>query len=205
MKTYPVMLDLAGRRCVVVGAGAIGRRRAEALAQAGADVHLVDPAAADAPPAGVHLLREPYRRSMLRGALLVFACTDTPALNRQIAEDARAVGALVNVADDPELCDFLTPAVIRRGEVTVAVGTGGAAPALTAELKQTLAAALPPRVGEFAAALGQVRRLLRDRSLGPELRRRVLRKLAGPAGRQRFAAAGVEGLLQLAREDIEAS
>ncbi|MGA2266700.1 MAG: NAD(P)-dependent oxidoreductase, partial [Phycisphaerae bacterium] len=121
MKTFPILLNLRGRRVVVVGGGPVGLRRARALAEAQAQVTLVDPAAA-ADAAGVTVVRQPYRKELLEGAFLVFACTDDHAVNRQIAADARAAGAMINAADQPDDCDFFLPAVWKDGDVVVAVG-----------------------------------------------------------------------------------
>jgi precorrin-2 dehydrogenase/sirohydrochlorin ferrochelatase len=199
MKTYPVMLDVAGRRCVVVGAGQVGLRKAAGLARAGADVRVVDPEGPDSPPPdGVEMVRAAYDPALLTGAVLVFACTADAALNARIADDARAAGALANAADQPADCDFFVPAVAADGDVVVAVGTGGAAPALAAALRDRLAADLPGRVGEFADALAAARKHVRARVADPRRRRRVLEALAGQAGYDAFVAAGPDGLIELA-------
>ncbi len=201
MKTYPIMLNVAGRRCVVVGAGPVGLRKAEALRRAGADVALIDP---DPPPPpareGIAPLRRRYDKDHLAGALLVLACTNDAALNARIAADARAAGALVNAADQPEDCDFFVPAVAGEGEVVLAVGTGGASPALAAALKDRLARRLPPRVGAFAGALRDARRHVRERVPDAGRRREILTRLAGRAGYKVFMEAGLEGLIELADE-----
>ena len=206
MKTSPIMLDLTARRCVVVGAGPVGLRKAEALRKARAAVCVVDPA----PPAGadgdgIERVQAPYDPALLAGAAIVFACTDDPALNARIAADARSAGALVNAADDPAHCDFLLPAVADDGDVVLAVGTGGASPALAKRLRDELARHLPERTGPFAAALGQVRRQVRRKTPDPRRRRRILKRLAGRAGYQAFLADGDEGLIRLADEIAEAT
>ena len=101
MRTFPIMLDLRGRRTVVVGGGAVGLRRATSLHRSGARVTLVTKdATRKAPPADVRVLRGAYRPEQIAGAFLVLACTDDNALNASIARDARAIGALVNVAEE---------------------------------------------------------------------------------------------------------
>jgi len=206
MKTYPIMLNVAGRLCVVVGAGPVGMRKAKSLVGAGATVRLVDPDAPDGPRGrGLECLRRAYDPSLLAGATLVFACTDDAHLNARIAADARSAGALVNVADDPDHCDFFTAAVAEDGNVVVAVGTGGASPALAASLKEKLSACLPERVGEFAAALRHARRHVHQRTPDAERRRHVLGKLAGEIGYKAFLEGGVEGLMRLAETALEES
>lgn len=203
MKTYPVMLDVRGRLCVVVGAGAVGLRRARALLAAGANVRLVAPEMPEAGDLeGVERIAAPYEKAYLAGAALVFACTDRRDLNARIAADARDAGALVNAADQPEACDFFCPAAIIDGDVVVAVGTGGAAPALAAELKARLSGAMPGRLGEFAQALRRARRRVRELTADTHARRRLMHLLAGREGYNAFVENGYDGLIRLAREGL---
>jgi siroheme synthase-like protein len=203
METYPIMLDVRDRLCVVVGAGAVGLRKVEALRVAGAKVRLLAPDAPEqAELGGVEVIRGPYEAAHLAGAVLVFACTDERVVNAQIAADARSAGALVNVADRPEDCDFLAPATLIDGDVVVAVGTGGAAPSLAKALKDRLARHLPGRIGQFARALGEVRQLVHARADSRRLRARVMRHLAGEAGYNAFIEGGREALARLAEEEV---
>jgi len=197
MKTYPIMLNVQGRLAVVVGAGAVGLRKVRSLADAGATVRLVAPQAHDGDAEGATVVAEPYRGEHLTGASLVFACTDDRELNARIAADARGIGALVNAADQPEDCDFYLPAVVADGDVLVAVGTGGACPALAAELKHRLADALPDRVGEFAAALAEARRQIQNELDDDKQRGRIMRELAGAEGLQAFAEGGRYAIQQM--------
>jgi precorrin-2 dehydrogenase/sirohydrochlorin ferrochelatase len=197
MFTYPLMLKISGRRCLVVGAGAVGLRRAEALARAGSAVRLVSPQEPAGPlPPGAELLAEPYQSGHLEGCLLAFACTDDPALNARIAQEARSAGILVNVADEPEDCDFFVPATCAQGEVVLAVGTGGACPDLARQLRDRLAARLPQRVGEFAAALASIRRQVQVREADPARRKAILETLAGPRGYNAFVQGRLIALLE---------
>lgn len=191
MKTFPIMLDVRGRLAVVVGGGRVGLRKAVALREAGADVRLVakdiDPAAEGE---GLTVIRSEYRPEHLAAARLVLACTDDAALNATIARDGRRIGAIVNVADQPDDCDFFLPAVVRDGDVVVAVGTGGSAPALAARLKVRLAAALPERIGEFAAILSQAREALKARLGDTRRRGEIIKRLADEATYELFLARG---------------
>lgn len=201
MRTYPIMLNVTDRLCVVVGAGAVGLRKAESLVQAGARVRLVDPDANVPAPDRVEHVCRPYEPSVLDGAMLVFACTDDADLNARIVADARARHALVNVADVPGLCDFYAAAAVAEGDVVVAVGTGGAAPALARRLKGVLADALPERVGEFAEALRQIRTEIIARVPDVERRSAILKRLAGPAGYDAFLQGGLEALRKMVGQD----
>jgi len=171
-----------------------------ALLEVGAEIKCVDP---HMPPetaalhdASVLLIRKPYCPEHLEGATLVFACTDDRVLNAQIARDAQWVGALVNVADQPEDCDFTMPAVARDGDVVVAVGTGGSSPALAGRLRNHLAAALPPRTGEFAAALARLRE---EHQRDPDTTRRSdrMRRLASHEAYEAFLHGGNDALRKL--------
>ena len=204
MRTYPIMLLVRDRLCVVVGAGEVGLRKARSLRLAGARVRLVDPAAPDeaAELEGVEVVRRPYEAGLLHGARLVFACTDDRAVNSRVFADARAAGALVNVADMPEECDFYAPAVVADGDVTIAIGTGGAAPGLAGMLRSFLAEHLPPRIGEFAAALQELRLLIHATAPDAKLRMRVLKELAGQEGYEAFLKGGPGELRRLAEEKL---
>lgn len=194
---FPIMLDLTGRVAVVVGGGPVGLRKAANLADAGAVVRLVAPDLHAQPPAGVQTLGEPYRPEHLAGAALVFACTDSPPLNARIAADARARGAWVNAADQPEDCDFHLPAVTCDGDVTLAVATAGSAPALAGHLRDHLAKALPPSIGAFAALLGQFRRELRNAVPNARSRMQILKTLSGLDVHAAWMAGGEDAVRQI--------
>lgn len=193
MKTFPIMLDVRGRRVVVVGGGAVGARKARSLLEAGAAVTLVDPQAGQAVE-GAAIIRQPYRPEQLTGAMLVFACTGDRAINARIAADARAAGALVNAADQPQDCDFYLPAVVADREVIVAIGTGGAAPALAADLKRTLARALPPRIGEFAEEISRLRNGLKGRIDDVGRRMDLVKRLIDGGAYELFLSGGAAAL-----------
>jgi precorrin-2 dehydrogenase/sirohydrochlorin ferrochelatase len=176
MPAYPLLLDLTDRLCVVVGAGTVGRRKLDGLLAAGARVRVVDP---EPPPlpSMIELRRRPYRHGDLDGALLAIAACSDRATNATIAADAHAAGILVNVVDDPAAGNFVLPAVLRRGALTVSVASDGASPALAALLRDRLEAELGPEwatVAEIAAAL---RRKRLTPSPHPDYNREVLRHL----------------------------
>ena len=155
---YPVGLVVAGRRCVVVGGGAVAARKVAGLAEAGADVTVVAPEINDEIRAlPVHLVERPYQAGDLDGAWLAIAATDDQAVNRRVHADGSAARVWVNAADDPEACHFTLPAVLRRGPVTVSVATGGHSPALAGWLRDQVAADLGPEIGLLAELLSQAR------------------------------------------------
>lgn len=160
---YPILLELAGRRCVVVGPRAVREGKVEGLLDGGADDVLV---IAEGPvarldglqtDARVRVERRGWRPRDLDGAFLVVGwCRDQQDRDR-LATEARTRGVLVNVIDDVPRCDFAAPAVVRRGELVVAIGTGGASPALARKLREELEERFGPRWGELVELLRDVR------------------------------------------------
>ena len=195
MRTYPIMLDLRGRLVVVVGGGPVGLRKVRSLAAAGARVRLVaERLAGGVAAAGVEVLGEAYRSEHVAGALLVFAATDDARLNARIAADARAAGGLVNAVDQPADCDFFAAATVRRGDVVVAVGTGGNSPSLAAVLRKRLAGQVDEAVGQFAAILGELRQQLKALEPNTARRGRIMRALSAEAVFAAFRAGGPEAV-----------
>jgi siroheme synthase-like protein len=164
---YPVSLIVAGRPCLVVGAGPVARRKIEGLARAGARVTVVAPRVEPdverlAAERDVVIERRPYRRGEAARYRLVITATGTPELDAGVAADADAAGVWVNSADDSAHCTFLLPAIHRDGPVTVAVSTGGASPALATWLRCQIAAALGEGLGNLAAVLADARRTIQE-------------------------------------------
>jgi len=158
---YPLMLELAGRRCVVIGAQAIREGKVDGLLAADADdVLVVDEAVGDRfdDAEGVHVERRAWRRSDLDGAFLVIASSDDAAARAAIAKEARARGALVNVVDDIPNCDWAAPAIVRRGDLVLAIGTGGVSPAAARLIRERLEAGFGEDWAEILRIVGRVRR-----------------------------------------------
>lgn len=180
MNTYPISLvGLAERRAVVIGGGAVATRKAAGLLEAGAQVTVISPEAtpelrAWAAAGRIVLHMRGYQPGDLVGAFLVIAATDDGTVNRAVWAEATRRGCLVNVVDDPAHSNFISPAIIRRDEITVAIQTGGASPALARRLRERLEAAIGPEYGVLARLLAELR---------PELTVRF------PAGEPRLAAA----------------
>jgi siroheme synthase-like protein len=143
MGYLPIFIDGRGLRCVVVGGGAVAYRKVQSLLEAGADVLVISPSLtdslADLARAGrIHHLARCYSEGDLVGARLVYAATGNHDVHRRIYDEARAKAIPINVVDVPELCTFITPAVVNRGAMTIAVSTGGASPALAAHIARRL-------------------------------------------------------------------
>ncbi len=167
---YPVMLELAGRRCVVVGSGAVREGKVDGLLAAGADDVLV---VASGPPdhlseleriAGVAVERRTWRADDLNGAFIVVAASRDAGERSAIAREARCRHVLVNVMDDIPNCDWSAPGVVRRGDLVLAIATGGASPALAKKLRAQLSA----EFGEVWSEVLEVLRTVREETL-PQL------------------------------------
>ncbi len=192
--TYPIQLVLDGLKCVVVGGGKVAARKVDALRRAGAEVHVVSPEFDDALLARDDVTRhaEPYRTATLAGARLVMACTDDRRVNAAVAADARAAGALVNVADDPEHCDFYVPAVVRRGPIQLTIGTSGASPELAATLRKRIEQTVPERYAELACELQRLRPLVKQRIADQPERSRLFARLCSDDAVERFFNEGLD-------------
>ena len=160
---YPVFLDLTDRLVVVVGGGQVATERAAKLAAHGARVRVVSPAlgeqlaamAADGRVAE-HRARA-YAPGDLDGAVLVVAATNDAAVNRRVRDDARAVGAEVNVADDPEGSTAVIPALMREGDLAIAITTGGASPVVSRRIREDLQQRFGPGWAGLIALLAETR------------------------------------------------
>jgi siroheme synthase-like protein len=192
MGYYPVLLDLAGRRCVMIGGGLVAERRVAGLVTAGAHISVISPRvtrALAALAAEGRIDHEPraYREGDLAGADLAFVATDAGEVNAAVAREARERGLWINAADDPARCTFILPALVRRGDLTVAVATGGSSPALARAIREELETYLTDDYATLASIAAEARRELRAagrpvtaeawrRALGPEVRRLILER-----------------------------
>ncbi len=165
---YPVFLDLRGRPVLVVGGGRVAARKVEGLLAAGARVTVVAPRAEHRIRAWARQGRVCWRArgfepGDLLGMELAFIATSDPRVNRAAAAEAERRGVWANVADDPSACRFLVPAVLRRGRLTVAVGTQGASPELAAWVRDRIDRALPGCLADLVELARRVREMARGR------------------------------------------
>jgi precorrin-2 dehydrogenase/sirohydrochlorin ferrochelatase len=179
MTYYPICVEAAGRRCVVVGGGAVAERKVAGLLAAGAEVVVVSPSltptlALQADRGAITHVARRYRTGDLAGALLAYAATDDADLHRRLAADARAAGVLLNVVDRPQWCSFIVPAILRRGALQVAVSTAGGSPALARRVRDDIDRALGPEYARALDVLQRLRRHLRARPVDAAERRRIL-------------------------------
>jgi precorrin-2 dehydrogenase/sirohydrochlorin ferrochelatase len=161
---YPISLELADRNAVVIGTGAVAQGKVEALVEAGARVTVV----ASGPPKRldrlvgeerVTVFRRAYEPGDLEGAFLCVASSDEPETRAAIYREGHQHGVLVNVMDDPPHCDFAAPAVVRRGDLIIAVSTAGRSPALARRLRIDLEERFGPEWAEVLDVLERARHL----------------------------------------------
>jgi uroporphyrin-III C-methyltransferase/precorrin-2 dehydrogenase/sirohydrochlorin ferrochelatase len=184
MDHFPAFLDLKGRTVLVLGAGEIAERKAALLASAGAQIR--------------HAAR--FDAALLEGVVLAVGA-DAPEQDlHALSVAAQARGIPVNIVDRPELCSFITPAIIERGPITVAVSTGGASPVLARMLRQRIEALLPPAIGALAAMAGRFTAAVRRALPDVTARRRFLEAaLAGPPAELALAGRITEAEVAFAR------
>jgi len=173
---FPVMLDLEGRPCLVVGGGVVAGRKISGLLDAGARVTVVSPVLAStvldiARDGRLRWWPREYAEGDVAGFALVMVATDDDAVNARVSAEARRRSVWVNCADDPARCDFILPSVLRRGALTVAVSTGGASPTVAHMIREELELVLPSDYAVLTEVVADVRRALRDRGIAPDAQR----------------------------------
>ncbi|VAX22161.1 Siroheme synthase / Precorrin-2 oxidase / Sirohydrochlorin ferrochelatase / Uroporphyrinogen-III methyltransferase [hydrothermal vent metagenome] len=140
---YPLFLDINGKPCLIVGGGAVAFRKAMALLKCGAKVSVVAPELTEKMKELVDSKKITYipgffKPEHMEGVTLAFGCTDMPEVNRAVYVVAVARGVLVNIVDQPKLCSFMVPAVVRRGDLSLAISTSGKSPAVAKKARKSL-------------------------------------------------------------------
>jgi len=198
---FAMFMKLTGRQCLVVGAGKVGEPKIGGLLETGARIRVV---ALDASPtvrewarAGkIELELRAFTNEDLHGAFLVVVATNSRTLNERIYHEAQRLGVLCNVVDVPDLCDFFYPSVVRRGDLQIAVSTGGQSPSLAQKIRQQLEKQFGPAYAAWVAELGETRKLILSSDLDKERKLDLLHSLAS---RGAFEAA-LAGQRELAPE-----
>ena len=159
---YPIYVELHEQPCIVIGGGKIAEGKVEGLLTAGAQVTIISPSLTS----HLHTLVEQnkvayisrtYQHGDLAGAFMVICATDQPEINHQVWQEASANRQLVNVVDDTPRCNFIAPAILRKGDLNIAISTGGKAPALAVRLKERLQKEIGPQYERFLELSGQLR------------------------------------------------
>jgi siroheme synthase-like protein len=165
---FPIYLNLSGKRVVVIGGGEVAERKVASLSGTDAAITVISLTLTSqlltlSKSNAINWQKRSYVPGDCSDATLVFSATDDPNVNHQVWEEATQAGILINTADQPSLCDFIMPAVVRRGELAVAISTGGASPALAATLREQLSEALGTEYEELLEILSQARPEIQQR------------------------------------------
>jgi precorrin-2 dehydrogenase/sirohydrochlorin ferrochelatase len=165
LRYYPAFLDLQGASCLVVGGGQVGERKVKTLQDCGAKVNLISleltPSLETEVRQGrVRLLGPEFLPEHLEGMFLVIGATDDPEVNQRISLAARSRNLLCNIVDKPRECNFIVPSQVHRGDLVIAVSTGGRSPALAKKIRQELEILFPDIYSSYVALLGRVREYL---------------------------------------------
>lgn len=182
MKYYPVFLDISGKPCAVVGGGEVACRKVQRLLQCGARVTVI----ADALSPELEALKargeithidDQYAAEHIASALIVIGATDNRHVNEQIFRDARTERILVNIVDEPERCDFILPSIVERGDLAVAVSTGGKSPALAKRLRRELEQIFGTEYEIYLDIMGQIREMVLARGKSSDENRKIFELL----------------------------
>ncbi len=180
---YPIFLDIAGKRCVIVGGGKVAERKCMPLLASGAKVTVISPEITSLlekqREKGMlrHIGRN-YRAGDIRSAFLVIVATDSAEINRGVVSDAESQGVLLNVVDNPSLCNFIVPSVLRRRHLTIAVSTGGVSPAMARTIRKGLEQLYGPDFSKYLRFLRDIRKSVMGEIQDRRKRGLLLKQLA---------------------------
>ena len=182
MKYYPVLLDLKGKKCLVVGAGGVAERKVRYLLKAKAAISILSPGLNPGlkrlkDKKAVSWIPSGYKEAFLKDAFLVIAATSDKKINSQISQNALKSGILINVVDDPGISNFIVPSNITKGGLTISISTAGAAPGLSKRIRKDLTKLLVPEYAKFLKLLAVLREELKQKCSDPKLRSKILNAL----------------------------
>jgi len=174
---YPVNLNLQNRKCLVVGGGHVAERKVESLLSCGAVIWVVSPTLTQnleklADEGSINYLNREYTSGDLEGCFLVISAADDQQVNFKVANDCFSRNILVNIVDDPEICNFIVPSVLRRGSLCIAISTDGKSPTLAKKIREDLESLFGTEYAEFLELMGEIRnQVLRDVPDGEDRRK----------------------------------
>jgi len=194
MRYYPVNLDVQNRECLVVGGGSVGERKVNTLLECEARLTVVTTLATErlqtlASEGRIDLKNKSYEPSDLEGKFLVIGATDSEEVNERISKDAAKRGLLCNIADRPQACSFVLPAIVRQGDLLIAISTSNKSPAVARRIRQTLDKEFGPEYAVLLNLMGAIRRRLLSTGKNQGAHKRMFERLLD------------EGLLEMIREN----
>jgi precorrin-2 dehydrogenase/sirohydrochlorin ferrochelatase len=182
MKYYPVHLNIQNRNCLVVGGGSVGTRKTITLLECGGNVTVVSPDVTRqlqdiVSSRRIKLRRRMYETGDLDGVFLVIGATDDDRVNRQISHDADCRNTLCNIADRPEICNFILPSFVQRDDLVITISTSGQSPALAKKLRRVLESQFGEEYGDFLKLMGAIRKKLLSQAHEPEAHKHIFEQL----------------------------
>ncbi len=170
---YPIFLTITGKRCVVIGGGKIAEGKVDKLLECGAVVTVVSPAMTDKMTERANrneftYIKRTYEKGDIKGVYLALVATDDNNVNQAAADEARELGVLVNTADDVKNCDFIAPAIVQRGDLTIAVSTAGRSPAMARRVREELEEIFTAEYADLLTVLAEARIIVRRKGLRPD-------------------------------------
>ena len=182
MRYYPANLDVQDRECLVVGGGSVGERKVKTLLECGARVTVVSTLATEslqdlAAKGRIRLETREYEPSDMEGKFLVIGATDDEAVNDEVSKDAAERGLLCNIADRPASCTFVLPAIVRQGDLMIAISTSNKSPAVAKRIRETLERQFGPEYSALLKLMGAIRQKLLAQGKSPEAHKKKFEQL----------------------------
>ena len=182
MRYYPVHLDINNRNVLVVGGGSVGTRKVKTLLDCGARVTVVSPEVSRqlrelAASGDIILAERSYQSEDLTGVFVVIGATDDETLNQQISSDADRLNTLCNIADRPEVCNFILPSIVQRDDLVITISTSGQSPALAKKLRKALENQFGEEYGTLLQLMGAIRKKLLQQAHKPEAHKPLFEQL----------------------------
>jgi siroheme synthase-like protein len=179
---YPLFLDISGRLCIVIGGGRIAERKVAMLLKFNAKVKLISPimtvVLSKLSKSGkINVIERKYEAGDLDGASLVFAATNRKEINNRIKEEAETKGILVNVVDDPALCDFIVPSIVKKNPIIIAISTSGVLPALSKKLRKEISAYITEDYIKYVRIIGKFRKFLINNVTDRKIRSEIMTEI----------------------------
>ncbi len=181
---YPILMNLQEFRCIVVGGGRIAHRKVLSLLNFGADITVISPKITKpilelAKNHSIKIIKKEYSEKYIDGFGIVFSATDNQEINRTVRKDCTIKGILLNVVDDPALCDFILPANVIRGDLTISISSQGKAPFFTKRMKNKIEGLIPPVYEDIISMAGKLReQTLHNKNIDPKTKTRILKEFA---------------------------
>jgi len=205
MKYYPISLDISNKRCTVIGGGEVAERKVRRLLDCGARVAVVGKRISPKLKAlrerqRIEHVAADYRAECLDGSFLAIGATDNARVNSRVYRDARKMGILVNIVDDPERCDFILPSLLVRGDLSISVSTGGKSPALARKLRMELEERYGPEYEILTRIMGMLRKRVIRRGRSSEENRRLFEAVVNSDVLEKIRAKDWDGVKKRIRD-----